>query len=148
MKNLPLLLLILPLFLQANRVKPKVMHAQDRRGYHDSYSHSSNHRDTGEEILCGTTEASGEVIVIIAIQATSQATSEEDYGNARLSYLDANRVEVTEDIAKGEGEHLETLLSMIRPDYNKKILITLQENFEELIYLSHHDFLERVEQLI
>jgi len=148
MKNLLLLLLILPLFLQANRVKPKVMHAQDRRGYHDSYSHSSNHRDTGKEILCGTTEASGEMIVIIALQATSEATSEENYGHAQLSYLDDNRIEITEDMAKGEGEHLETLLSMIKPNYNHKVLITLQENFDELIYLKNSDFLNRVEQLI
>ena len=149
MRHLPFLLLIVPLLLSANRVKPKVMHAQDRRGYQNNYSNSSNHRDRGEEIFCSTTEASGEIVFMIALQATSQITSEEQYTNARLSYLDNNRVEITEDIAKGEGEHLETLLSMIKPDYNKeKSLIILQENFSELSYLNHHDFIKKIEELI
>ena len=148
MKKLPLLLLIVPLLLQANRVKPKVMHAQDRREYHHNYSHSSNHHDRTEDILCSTTEASGEIMFMITVQATSEVTSEGHHGHARLSYLDSNRVEITEDIAKGEGEHLETLLSIIKPDYDKKSLIVIQEHFDELIYLNHNDFLEKVAGLI
>jgi hypothetical protein len=149
MRKLPLLLLIIPLLLPAKRVKPKVMHAQNQRDYHDSYAHSSNQQDRGEEIFCSTTEASGEIVFMIALQTTSEITSEEQYTNSRLSYLDHNRIEITEDIAKGEGEHLETLLSMIKPNYNKKKSLTiLQKNFSELSYLNHHDFLKRIETLI
>ena len=148
MKFLPLILLIIPILIEAKKVDSKVMHAQDRRAP-DSYSRSSNHRDRGDEILCSTTEASGQIIFMIAVQATSEITSgEHPHSSARLSYLDNNRVEITEDIAKGEGEHLETLLSMIKPDYNKKSLITIQENFDKLIYLNHNEFLDKIESLV
>jgi hypothetical protein len=150
MTKLSILLIILSFFLQANRVKPKIMHAQDnQRDYHDNYAHSSNHHDKKEEILCSTSEATGQITFMITLQSTTEITSEGHGRNsARLSYIENNRIEITEDIAKGEGEHLETLLKMIKPNFSKKSLEAIQENFDELIYLSHNDFLNKLESLL
>ena len=151
MKTLLFLLALTPLLLVAKTVKPKVMHAQDR-DYHRHYSHSSNHRDTEDEILSSSAEATGQITVTISLQisteALSEATSEGGHSTARLSYLDNNRIQITEDIAKGEGEYLETLLSMMHLHQDKKSLKKIQNNFDELIYLSHNDFLDKLESLV
>ena len=61
--------------------------------------------------------------------------------------MDNNRIEITEDIAKGEGEHLETLLSMMNLNKDEATLKRIQKNFNTLIYLNHNDFLDKLESL-
>jgi len=153
MKTILFLLALTPILLVAKTIKPKVMHAQDR-DYHAHYSHSSNHRDTEDEILSSSADATAQISVTITLQisteALSEATSEGGghHSNARLSYLDNNRIQITEDIAKGEGEYLETLLSMMHLRQDKKSLKKIQKSFDELIYLSHKDFLDKLESLV
>jgi len=152
MKTLLFLLALTPLLLVAKTVKPKVMHAQDRE-YQEHYSHSSNHRNTEDEILSSSAEATSQITVTISLQISTEALSEitsegGHHSSARLSYLDNNRIQITEDIAKGEGEYLETLLSMMHLSQDKKSLKKIQNNFDELIYLSHNDFLDKLESLV
>ena len=152
MKTLLFLLALTPLLLLAKTINPKIMHAKDR-DYHEHYSHSSNHRDTEDEILSSSADATAQISVTISLQisteALSEATSEGGHhSTVRLSYLDNNRIQITEDIAKGEGEYLETLLSMMHLRRDKKSLKKIQNNFDELIYLSHNDFLDKLESLV
>ena len=155
MKTLLFLLALSPILLIAKTVKPKVMHAIDRdnnRQHDRYYSRSSNHRDTQDEVLSSSVEATGEISVTITLQISTEALSEVTsegghHSNARLSYLDNNRIQITEDIAKGEGEYLETLLSMMNLHQDKESLKRIQDNFDELIYLRHNDFLDKLESL-
>jgi len=147
MKVLLLLLTLTPLLVVAKTVKPKVMHGKDR-DYHEHYSHSSNHRDTQDDILSSSVEATGQISVEISFQISTDATSENGHTTAHLSYLDNNRIQITEDIAKGEGEHLETLLSMMNLPKDRNSLKKIQSSFDELIYLSHNDFLDKLENIV
>jgi glyoxylase-like metal-dependent hydrolase (beta-lactamase superfamily II) len=153
MKTLLFLLALTPLLLVAKTVKPKVMHAQDRE-YQEHYSHSSNHRNIEDEILSSSVEATGQITVTISLQISTEALSEVTseggggHSTAHLSYLDNNRIQITEDIAKGEGEYLETLLNMMNLHQDKESLKKIQNSFEELIYLSHNDFLDKLESLV
>lgn len=153
MKTLLFLLALTPLLLVAKTVKPKVMHAQDRE-YHRHYSHSSNHRDTKEEILSSSADATAQISVTISLQISTdvlcEVTSEGGSGHStvRLSYLDNNRIQITEDMAKGEGEYLETLLSMMNLPQDTQSLQTIQKHFEAFIYLNPNDFLDKLESLV
>ena len=153
MKTILFLLTLAPLLLVAKTVKPKVMHAQNRDNYHRHYSHSSNHRDQKEEVLSSSAEATGQITVTITLQISTEALSEVTsegghHSTARLSYLDNNRVQITEDIAKGEGEYLQTLLSMMNLNQDEASLKRIQKNFDALIYLSPNNFLNKLESLV
>jgi len=131
--------------LFAKTVEPKVMRAQN---YHKNYEHSSHHRDTKNDVLSSSVEASSEITVMVTVQASSEITSEEHHGVARLSYLDDNRVQITQNIAQGQGEYITTLLEIMKLPTDEESLEKLQKNFDSLIYLSHNDFLDKVEALI
>jgi hypothetical protein len=140
MKKPLLILTILPLMLLAKSMEPKVMHAQDRdKGRYEE----SSHRDTQDEILSSSAEITVQISTVISTEMT-----ESDYqNNARLSYLKNNRIEITEDLAQGEGEHLETLLTMMKLETSDTFLTKIQTNFETLISLSHQDFLNRLKSM-
>ena len=150
MKTLLLLLVLTPLLLVAKTVKPKVMYAEDR-DYHQHYSDSYNH-DTKEEILSSSAEATAQISVNISLQisteALSELTSESHHDTAHLSYLNNNRIQITEEIAKGEGEYLRTLLSMMHLNQDETTLKRIQNNFDALIYLNPNDFLDKLETLV
>jgi hypothetical protein len=65
-----------------------------------------------------------------------------------MSFLDNNRLEITEEIAQGKGEHIETLLSMMKLKRSQTSLSNIQTHFNELVYLSHSDFLEKLKTLV
>ena len=143
-------LLILPFIsslLLAQAVDPKVMRAKDSKKY-SHYQHSGPSHTTEGRVISSSAEASGQVTVMVTIQATSEITSGRHGGHATMGFLDNNRMEITEEIAKGEGEHLETLLSMMELNNDAKSLEIIQKHFDELIYLSHNDFLDKLETLI
>ena len=142
-----LLLSLLTSIISAKSVETKIMRAKDNR-HSGHYSNSSHHHDEREDFLSSSAEATSQISVALFVQATSDATSEEHQNNARLSYLDNNRVQITKEIAQGEGEYLNTLLNMMELQSNPQNLKILQENFEELIYLSHNDFLEKLKILV
>jgi len=141
-------LLILPLLcslLTAQTVKPKEMRTTD---YTKHYDNSSNIDSTEDKVISSTAEASAQITIMVTLQASSEMTSGRHGGTATMSFLDNNRIQITEEIAKGEGEHLETLLSMMKLKKDEKSLEKIQTHFDELIYLSHNDFLDKLESLV
>lgn len=139
-------LLLGSLLLSGKPVEPKVMRGSDSR-HHQYYANSSHAHSNEERILSSTAEASAQISIVISLEGLSQITSEGHHGRARISYLDDNRIDIMEEIAKGQGEHLTTLLTMMNISNDKKKLEVIQKNFEELAYLSHGDFLDRLEEI-
>jgi hypothetical protein len=135
--------------LFAKSVEPKVMRAQNNnhhepRPHHsEDYSHSSNHNNRDEEILSSSVEISSELSLVVS----TEMTSEEHDNSARMSFLDNNRIQITQNIAQGHGEYLTTLLKMMNLPNDKKSLEKIQENFDKLIYLSHNDFLNKLQTI-
>lgn len=144
-----LLISLIPFLLIGKTVEPKVMRAQSHQEdrvphYSENYSHSSHHNDRDEEIISSTIEVSSQLSLVVS----TEMTSEEHKNSARMSFLDNNRVQITKNIAKGEGEYLTTLLTMMKLSKDKKSLKKIQENFDNLIYLSHNDFLNKLQTLL
>jgi hypothetical protein len=142
MIKLPLLLLLLSnLWLYAKTIKPKTMHARDHHRYYNR-SNTVHHNNP----LLSTMESSVEITSVISCEASTQATTEQrDHGNAHISnFLEENRIEISRDIAQAQGEHLQTLLSMMQLSRNESYLLSLQSNFESLIYLDTQQFLKRL----
>ena len=154
MHNILLFLLIATSVLSAKTVEPKVMRAQSNNNHphnnhhNEDYDNSSHAHDREDDILSSSVEASSEITVMVTIEASSEATSETHQGNARLSYLDDNRVQITQNIAQGHGEYLSTLLQMMNLSTDDKSLEKIQKNFDNLVYLSHPDFLDKLEAII
>ena len=142
-------LLILPFLLcsllTAKTVETKEMKAKD---YAKHYDRSSNINSTEDKVISSTAEASAQITIMVTLQASSEVTSGRHSGTATMSFLDNNRLEITEEIAQGEGEHLETLLSMMKLKNDKKSLKKIQNHFDEFIYLSHNEFLDKLKVLI
>ena len=140
-------LLLIPFIcslLSAETVKSKEMHAQDDN-YEKNYEHSSNKESTEDRVISSTAEATAQITVTITLQAISEITSgRASHNMATMSFLDNNRIQITEDIAKGEGEHLQTLLSMMKIKKDTENLKNIQSSLEELVYLSHKDFLDKL----
>ena len=139
-------LLLIPFIcslLSAETVKPKNMRAHDDN-YSKNYENSSDRSTTEDRVISSTAEASAQITIMVTIQAISEVTSGKSSNMATMSFLDNNRGQITEDIAKGEGEHLQTLLTMMNLKNNRKNLENIQNNLEELIYLSHNDFLNKL----
>jgi len=112
--------------------------------YAKNYEQSSNIGTTEDRVISSTAEASAQITVVVTIQVISEVTSRTNTNMATMSFLNNNRTQITEEIAKGEGEHLQTLLTMMKLKYDKKNLKNIQNNFEEFIYLSHDDFLKKL----
>ena len=147
MQKIILFLAFSTTLLLAKAPEPKVFRSYDNE-HQEHYSNSSHMHDDEDQIISSTAEASSEISVGISLQATSEATSGEHQGSARMSYLDDNRVQITQDIAQGKGEYLTTLLTMLEIPSNEKNLEKIQKSFDELIYLSHNDFLNKLQTLI
>jgi short subunit fatty acids transporter len=141
-------LLILPLFcslLTAQTVKTKEMKAKD---YEKHYDQSSSRHTTENRVISSSAEASAQITVMLTIQTSSEMTSgRHSRSMATMSFLDNNRINITKEIAQGEGEYLETLLSMMNLKKDTKSLMNIQSHFDELIYLSHSDFLDKLDTL-
>jgi len=129
--------------LSAETVKSKDIRAYDNT-YAKNYEQSSNIGTTEDRVISSTAEASAQITVVVTIQVISEVTSRTNTNMATMSFLNNNRTQITEEIAKGEGEHLQTLLTMMKLKYDKKNLKNIQNNFEEFIYLSHDDFLKKL----
>jgi hypothetical protein len=143
-------LLLIPFLcslLSAETVKSKEMRAHDTN-YSKNYENSSNIKTTEDRVISSTAEASAQITIMVTLEVVSQVTSGRNNNTATMSFLDNNRIEITEEIAQGEGEHLETLLTMMKLEKNERNLKKIQNNFENLIYLSHNDFLNKLTTLI
>jgi len=130
--------------LYGGSIKPKVVHATD---YPRHYRGSTGVRKA--DPLISTSEASAQISSLLSLEASSQATTNPaGRGNPRAySFLEENRIEITEEIAKGEGEHLQTLLGLMHLKADETTLLALQSNFEQLIYLNPEQFLTQLSQM-
>ena len=109
---------------------------------------SSTAEASSEISIEATSKDMSDMSIEASLDGTSEVTSGENYGTARMSYLDDNRIQITQDIAQGQGEYLTTLLTMLEIPNNEKNLEKIQKSFDELIYLSHNDFLNKLQTLI
>ena len=143
-KKLLIIAFLLSSISSAKTVKTKDMKANN---YTKHYNNSSNIESTEDKIISSTAEVSAQITISIAFQVTTEMTSGRYSGTASISFLDHNRMQITEEMAKGKGEHIETLLAMMKLKNDKKSLENIQKHFNELIYLSHNNFLEKLEEL-
>jgi hypothetical protein len=145
-----ILFLILPLtisLLTASKFEPKVIKARDG---HRQYDRSSrhNHNSGRNDILSSTSEASSEISVGISCEATSQATSHNRHSNAHIAhFLQENRIDITTDMAKGEGEYITTLLHIMNLKKDSSTLGKIQTNFDQFIDLDADDFLVKLKDI-
>lgn len=150
--QIPLLIFIFLLStLDARTIKPKTVKAKDRTSRH------RGHRNTQETILLSTFQATSEISIqitsVVTLEISTEATSGQPRGNARVRYrsevefLNNNRFKITEDISNGDGEHLITLMGMMHLQKNHATLAKVQSNFENLLSLEDEAFLLKLREI-
>ena len=143
------LLLLLPFListLPAGTIKPRTMEARDHRPYERSVC-SSRHRDN---MLLSTLEATTEISSILLIEASSQATTQRSYSPNdpyAINFIEENRIEISQDMARAKGEHLTTLLKMLNLQYDETHLMATQSKFETLSSLSSNELLTQLKAM-
>jgi len=161
MKNNILTLLLFMITATVTKaIEPKVIRAHDStyRSDRATTHRGSSRRDTQDDILLSTIEASSEISVqitsAISLEASTQATSQEPQQQRRgrrysqLKFLKNNRVHIKQDIAQGRGEYLSTLLDMMSIESTKSTLFKIQSNFEKLSSLEDREFLSTLVDII
>ena len=120
----------------------------DNDEYHEQYDQSTNRDSTEDRVISSTAEASAEITIVTTIEGVSEITSQTHNDHATMSFLENNRLQITEDIAHGEGEHLETLLTLMQIKEDEHTLIQLQKHLSTLLPLKNKDFLMGIHQTI
>jgi hypothetical protein len=131
----------------AQTVQPKEMYAQDTNPNH-IYDHSLPGNRTEDKVISSSAEASAQITIVVTLQLSSEMTTGKSGGSATMSFLEKNRLQITEEIAQGEGEHLATLLKMMELKSDHKSLTKLQSHFDELVNLDEPAFLSKVKALV
>ena len=145
-------LLLLPLtlsLLTAGTIQPKVMGARDSHRHYDRSS-SRHHSNRQDDVLSSTFEATAQISLLVSSEASSEATSHGGgrRGNARIvHFLNENRIDITTDMAKGEGEYLTTLLQIMKLKKDPLTLSRIQTNFNQFIELNPNDFLVKLKEI-
>jgi len=149
MKTILIIISILITSISAKSINAKVIKA------HDGYYRSSRHKD---DILLSTIDASSQISVqissAVSLEASTQATSQQpQHGRVRrrnysqIKFLQKNRVQITQDISQGRGEHLITLLNMMNIKQDTPTLTKIQSNFETLSALDGEKFLSKLTEI-
>ena len=158
MKTILIILSILITSIGAKNINSKVIKAHD--GYRSS-SHHHHHHDIIDISLDATSEATSEISThaiqlssAISLEASTQATSQPpQQGRIRrrnysqIKFLQKNRVQITQDISQGRGEHLITLLNMMNIKQDTQTLTKIQSNFEILSALDDEKFLSKLTEI-
>ena len=159
MRKIFILLAILSNFILAGKIKPRVIHAHDNvyRGSSGGGYNGGYRRDSlGMSSIDASFQATVEITSIATLEGTSQATSGgrgevPRRDRARyykpISFLKNNRDVIMEDISKGDGEHLATLLKLMKLKRDSKSLSKIQMNFNTLLTLNSSDFIYKLEKL-
>ncbi len=159
MRKIFILLAILSNFILADTIKPRVIHVHDNvyRNSNIDYGRSYRRDSLGISSIDASCQATVDVISIATLEGTSQATSggREEVQRRRdraryykpITFLKNNRGIIMEDISKGEGEHLATLLKLIKLNINNKNLSKIQTNFNTLLTLNDIDFIYKLKKL-
>ena len=160
MRKIFILLAILSNFILAGKIKPRVIHAHDNvyRGSSGGGYNGGYRRDSlGMSSIDASFQATVEITSIATLEGTSQATSGGGRGEVprrdraryykSISFLTNNRDVIMEDISKGDGEHLTTLLKLMKLKRDSKSLSKIQMNFNTLLTLNSIDFIYKLEKL-
>jgi len=144
-KTLLFLLIFSMISLFAETIKPKTMHATDHYRHYSRSAGGASHNNP----FLSTMEASAEITSMVSFEASSQATTNPNRrGNAHLStFIEQNRIEITQDIARAEGEYLTTLLSMMHLNRDETYLLALQSNFDAFISLDAQQFQHKLREI-
>ena len=135
-------LLLIPFILSS------LLSAEAVNHYSNNYENSSTKETTEDRVISSTAEVSAQITIVVSLKIISEVTSGKDNNLATMSFLDNNRIQITEDIANGKGEHIETLLSMMKLINTKENIEKIQSHFDELIYLGHNDFLNKLKSFV
>ncbi|HHH20166.1 MAG TPA: DUF3015 domain-containing protein [Campylobacterales bacterium] len=144
------ILLLIPLLLstaQTGTIKPQTVEARDHRHYDRSVRGGSRH---GDSLLISTFEATAQISSILLSEASSQATT---YGNQAphhrraIHFIEENRIEISQDMARGDGEHLSTLLTMLDLDHDAPRLLAIQSDFDALSQLDSAELLTQLKAM-
>ena len=154
MRKLILIPFILGGILMGETIKPRVIKAHDRvyrtggGGYH-------GRREPPMPVssLEATSEMSVEITSIGITEASSDATTNgrrrgvRRRGYAELKFLKDNRTKITQDISQGGGEHLLTLLTMMKLKRDRETLSKIQSNFDSLSSLDNGKLLSKLREI-
>ncbi len=156
MRKIFILLAILSNLILAGKIKPRVIHAHDNV-YRGSSSGGYRRDSLGMSSIDVSFQATVDITSIATLEGTSQATSGGGRGEAprrdrakyykSISFLKNNRDVIMEDISKGDGEHLATLLKLMKLKRDSKNLSKIQMNFNTLLTLNSIDFIYKLEKL-
>jgi len=157
MKTIIIILSILITSTCAKSINSKVIRAHDgyRSGGHTSYRGGGRHQD---DILLSTIDATSEISVqvtsAVSLEASTQATSQSPQRGrirrrnySQIKFLQDNRVQITQNISQGRGEHLITLLNIMNIKQDTNTLIKIQSNFENLLILKDENFLSKLTEI-
>ena len=151
MKKILLLLTIALVFLNSETIKAKKVKAKDR----DNRSHRSSKHNAQGDVLFSTVEASShassqisfEITLGVSTQATTEVSTKKKMLRKKshaLNFIKSNRKKIEIDMAKGEGEYLSSLLSILNLKENKKSLMAIQWNFIKLHSLNNQELIEEL----
>ncbi|MCK4441313.1 MAG: DUF3015 family protein [Sulfurovaceae bacterium] len=157
MKTILIILSVLITITTAKNINPKVIRAHDgyRSSGHTTYRGGRRHQD---DILLSTIDATSEISVqvtsAVSLEASTDATSQRPQNRTRrrrnysqIKFLKNNRVQITQDISKGKGEYLITLLNMMNIKQDTHTLAKIQSNFDTLLSLKDEKFLSKLTEI-
>ncbi|HHD81426.1 MAG TPA: DUF3015 domain-containing protein [Campylobacterales bacterium] len=156
MKTILIILSVLIMTTTAKNINSKVIRAHDgyRSSGHTTHRGGGRHQD---DILLSTIDATSQISVqvtsVLSLEASTQATSQEPQNRRRhrnysqIKFLKNNRVQITQDISKGNGEYLITLLNMMNIKQDTHTLSKIQSNFETLFALEDEKFLSKLTEI-
>jgi len=140
----------------AKDIEPKVIRAYDAPRV--THRRVSRARNTQEDIILSTIDASSEISVQItsamSLEASTEATSNEPQTRrarkrhySELKFLKNNRTQITQNISQGKGEYLSTLLNIMNIKQTPSTLIKIQSNFDILSSLNNELFLSKLKKI-
>ncbi len=137
------LIIFLVNIITAQTIKPRIVHAHGGGGYRGG--------NMGLSTIDATTQMSVQVTSIAFTEASSNATSNqpqrrrENY--SELKFLKDNRDKITKDISQGGGEHLNTLLDIMKLKKDSMSLAKIQSNFDVLLISDNKEFLSKLKKI-
>jgi hypothetical protein len=145
--------LILGGILVGETVKPRVIKAHDRVYRREGSYHHGRGKSMGVSSIEASFEISIELTSIGITEASSNATTNGQRrgvrrrGYAELKFLKDNRTKITQDISQGGGEHLLTLLTMMKLKRDRETLSKIQSNFDSLSSLDNGKLLSKLREI-
>ncbi len=95
-----------------------------------------------------------ELGISVASVGTTYATSQDYFDASKRDYevaqtfIDDNKDSLAIDIAQGEGEYLDSLITILRIKDREEFRISLQNNFEVLYFHDEIDSKELLDQIL